>query len=674
MIRLIPVHVLPGRCFEGAAVALLLSFFAWQSLSAIWHKSHTCDEIAHLSSGYSYWKFNEYRLQPENGNLPQRLAGFPLLTRRVNWPPLDQPGQQRFGAFRVGQQLFFGSGNDPEQLVHLGRFGVLIAGLGLGLVVYFWSRRLHGVRGGLLSLTMFSFCPTMLAHGAMITSDMTAALFFLLACWAFWTLPAHVTIGRCLVAGAALAGLCLSKHSAPLFAPMAMILLLLRIIDSRPLPFVRGAIPLSPSARLKRGMRLAIAVAAVIFVAWAIIWAAYGFRYTATAEPLAGRANPFLRAWDELAATSALSERLISFCRRRHLLPEAYLYGLKYTLATAQSRQAFLAGKVSTTGWWWFFPYALLAKTPVSVFALTALSLWAALRASRVAALPGWLARLAPTLPIWTLLTVYWCAAMSSNLNIGHRHIMLTYPAIYILCGVLGPASAARGRVFGGVVLALLLGLMGESFAVRPHYLAFFNAAVGGPSHGYKQLVDSSLDWGQDLPTLKAWLDRNGAPAEVPVFLSYFGTSSPQHYGIRAFAQPGFSVGFRRDNPEYFLPLAPGIYCISATHFQSIYLPRPGPWSDAYESAYQKLQPLYRQMLADRIPPGDFDRVAPELRDPYRDFAALRWSRLCAYLRSRDRRPDANAGYSILIFRLSDQELHEALEGPMPRDPLLNPT
>ena len=59
---------------------------------------------------------------------------------------------------------------------------------------------------------------------------------------------------------------------------------------------------------------------------------------------------------------------------------------------------------------------------------------------------------------------------------------------------------------------------------VRPHYLAYFNESVGGPANGYKHLVDSSLDWGQDLPELKAWTNRLPYDETRPAnfYLAYF--------------------------------------------------------------------------------------------------------------------------------------------------------
>ena len=70
-----------------------------------------------------------------------------------------------------------------------------------------------------------------------------------------------------------------------------------------------------------------------------------------------------------------------------------------------------------------------------------------------------------------------------------------------------------------------------ESVNIRPNYLAYFNQLAGGPSQGYKHLADSSLDWGQDLPALKKWLDGQGLqqPGGSGVYLSYFGTARPEY-------------------------------------------------------------------------------------------------------------------------------------------------
>ena len=132
--------------------------------------------------------------------------------------------------------------------------------------------------------------------------------------------------------------------------------------------------------------------------------------------------------------------------------------------------------------------------------------------------------------------------------------------------------------IFAG---AMLCWQIVESSFLRPDYLAYFNQVAGGPKNGYKHLVDSSLDWGQDLPALTSWLaqnpDRFGTGR---LYLAYFGTALPEWYGIQATSLP-----CDRSAPK-LAPLKPGTYCISATALQQVYSLQHGKWTREYEADY----------------------------------------------------------------------------------------
>jgi hypothetical protein len=296
--------------------------------------------------------------------------------------------------------------------------------------------------------------------------------------------------------------------------------------------------------------------------------------------------------------------------------------------------------------------------------------------------------------PVLALIGVYWAFALSTTLNIGHRHLLPVIPATIVLLGAAGepitritrrgkesPLRGActerseraqgdmrRTRAAAAVVVALLIWHAGESIRIAPNYLAYFNALDGGPTQAYKHLVDSSLDWGQDLPGLKDWLDQQGldGPSSAPVFLSYFGTARPQYYNIAAKALPSFLDWQVTALPE---PLTGGTYCISATMLQGEYLGAPGPWSRAYESGYQQAVQDLRIFASTNT---DKSARAALLRQTGEDFwfkvfhsyEQLRFARLSARLRRRD--PDAQIGYSILIYRLTDADISSALDGPPP--------
>ena len=67
------------QSLEWVAVACLLAVHATLAWTSTLGMGPTFDEPAHIASGLSYWRFNDYRLQPENGNLPQRWCALTLM-------------------------------------------------------------------------------------------------------------------------------------------------------------------------------------------------------------------------------------------------------------------------------------------------------------------------------------------------------------------------------------------------------------------------------------------------------------------------------------------------------------------------------------------------------------------------------------------------------------------
>jgi len=318
-------------------------------------------------------------------------------------------------------------------------------------------------------------------------------------------------------------------------------------------------------------------------------------------------------------------------------------------ISDSATRQSFAAGEWSIVGRWWFFPYCLLIKTPLALFAMVIL---AAAAAWRTGVTWGSFYR---TAPLWILLVVYWAFALTSNLNIGHRHILPTYPVMFILAGAAAGWFAARGvQWVKYVVMIAMMGLAAESLSIYPHYLAFFNVASGGPAQGYRHLVDSSLDWGQDLPELKQYLDAHGLndQQERKVYYCYFGTASAKYHGIEATQLPGYWRLPPSRVPEV---LQPGVYCISVTMLQSLYTPSLGPWCRPYEIAYRERLADVQRLAEARPNPDTLAALLTEhdegwLRVRCMEFERLRVGRLCSYLRSRE--PVAQVGYSINVYEL----------------------
>src|SRR5687768_6289731 len=126
---------------------------------------------------------------------------------------------------------------------------------------------------------------------------------------------------------------------------------------------------------------------------------------------------------------------------------------------------------------------------------------------------------------------VYFLASLTSSLNIGIRHLLPMYPFLFMVVAAAIFGSLQNwDRRFVQTQAAVLAGLLViESVGIRPNYLAFFNGLAGGPENGPRYLIDSNLDWGQDLKKLKEWSDQSGG---ATLCLSYFGHANPQYYGI----------------------------------------------------------------------------------------------------------------------------------------------
>ncbi len=641
------------RIAEAAAVALLLGLHAWLAFSSGAGKSATFDEIAHLGGGYLHWTAGDYRFNAESGALPQRWAAWPLTAYGLGVPPADHPARRGANVWILGRELLYGQGRDAAHLLEAARGMIVVISMALASVVYAWSRACHGPAGGLLSLILYALSPTMLAHARLVTADMTAACFFLLSTGAIWRLLDRVTPMR--FAGAALAtsGLALSKMSWVLILPVAAILALIRLRQERPLElgWGRGS-GLTIDSRRHRSLAttaLALILGLIVFGA---VWSAFGWRFSAQPDaPPAG--STFLHSFDSLLERGGPATAALAAARDARLLPEAYLWGLAYTFDTTRERDAFLAGRTSRTGRWWFFPYAVAVKTPLALLALLGLAA-AAWRRPPWSPPPG-------MAPLWVLAGVYTLAAVTSQLNIGHRHMLPIYPALFIFAGAAGRWLSRQSSLAAILTFVCLGWHAWDSGQVRPHYLSYFNRLAGGPENGYRHLVDSSLDWGQDLPSLASYLrELKTAGGDPPIYAAYFGAAPPAHYGIEARWLYSF---FPVAAPAPTTRLTGGVYCVSATLLQSMHMELAGPWNEERERAYRQRRAQMERLRGQGVAEPELSPA--ELADVFRDYDRLRTARLFAFLRRRE--PDERIGYSILVYRLSDTEVDQALNGAVTR-------
>jgi hypothetical protein len=527
-----------------------LLLYAALALTSMRTKASVFDEAAHLPAGYTYLALRDFRMNPEHPPLVKELAALPLLFMDVK---MRAEGE----VWQLHRQWEFGNRflyhwNDADRLLFWGRLPVVTLGCALAAAVFLWTRGQFGSVAGAIALLLCVLSPDVLAHGQIVTTDVAIALFVFLTVIAFQAVTERVSVGRVLLAGLAAGAACASKFSAPVLAPILGALALVVAVSLEPLVVAIGRErrPVSGAGRKLRV--LALVLAAMTVVALAVVWATYGFQGALANDAAAAQSFE----WSNVEPSRAIPKAAVAALRKTHVVPDAFLFGLLRVYRHSESRPAFLFGQVSDRGWWYYFPATFLLKTPLALLALLAL--------------PYLLRRGAPTRPppfLWLPVLVYAAATLTRSLNIGHRHLLPIYPFLFAAAGRAAASALASGRRGRAAVTVLCAWYCLSVLRVHPHYLGYFNELAGGPSRGWRYLVDSNLDWGQDLKALKAWTDEHGV---AHLKLSYFGTADPAYYGIPCDLLP-----------SYMLPPPRGmvgevrageVVAVSATNLQGVYM------------------------------------------------------------------------------------------------------
>jgi hypothetical protein len=575
-------------------VYLALGTYSYRQLSATW------DEPIHLTSGYVALTQGDYRVEPSHPPLLRMWAALPLLVMPDVQPaaavPDDvAPTQWLSDAYLYAHGFLYRT-NDADRLLYASRFMVLLLGALLGVLVYFWAREWLGPTAALAALACFALEPNLLAHSTLVTTDLGISCLMFGATYFAWRTTRAYTWRNvsaltifCALAAAA-------KFSAVLLAASLPCLVALAI-----------------RARALTLGRAVTVVALPACASLAAIWASYGFRWAPAAAP--GWVFDLHRT--PLNAQAPLLARLTAWVDAHHLLPNAFTEGLFYSAASLQAMPAFLAGAVSTDGWWYYFPVAFLLKAPVAFVILVGVGVYGCVRRRHEFGLS--------TAFVLLPAVLFLAVAMSSGVNIGTRHILPIYPPLVLVAAAgvqeLLRLPARTGRV---AVAAASLALVAEMALVYPHPLTFFNAFVGGAANGHEYLLDSNLSWGQSLKGLKKWMDQTGVEH---VNLSYFGQADPQYYGISCTHLPG-APSFAVD--AIARPRLPGYVAISETTIHGVYA---GPEWRLFYSAFRHLTPAavidnaIRVYWVDEWPESMPDAADPAVHRTLADalFFGMRW-------------------------------------------------
>ena len=645
----------------AAAVAVLLATHVALAVMSLLGENPTVDEVAHLPAGVSYWQKGTFKLYHHNPPLVKLLAAAPVvLAGPVTAPVYAHRSWAAESQASFAERFAFENAGRYLDLFARGRLVMPLFSVLGGLAVFAWSRRLYGDGGGLLSLTLWCLCPNVLAHGRLVTTDVAAAALAAGSTYLFVRYLDRPTWARAAWAGVALGLAELTKFSLILLYGFWPSVALVRYVLGR-----RSA---------GRAHRWGVAAGqGGLILALSILIINLGYGFEGTGQPL-GRfefgsrslTRPRPPGMSSPSSPNQLLELAWHYRVNRFRgtvldglpvpLPRHYVLGFdeqkieteglpKYFGNPDLPRDdgdvggyaVYLNGDLRRSGWWYFYLATLAYKVPEGTWILVALG--GVLLAARRRDGPAWAEEYAVlALPVGVLVAI----SLFTDICLGLRYILPIFPFAFIATGKVVPWAASlgpRGRRWALGAIVAAFGLDAAAVAtIHPHYLAYFNWASGGPDRGSEHLIDSNLDWGQDLTTLGRWLRANHPGRRVG--LAYFGQINPS-----LLTKAGDPAAF-----DWFLPpadgdvepmmsdpsllvgparrLTPGLYAVSAS------LVRGLPWR-MYDSA--SLRPPHRigWEAAWRM---DAPPDHPE-RSPFGYFAAFT--------------PMARVGHSIAIYEIS---------------------
>jgi hypothetical protein len=660
-------------------IGLLVFHYALAARSLLM-ENPTVDEVVHMPAGITYWQKGTFRLYHHNQPLFKLIAALPVVMAHPDTEPLyGMKSWRSKDPSAISFSQWFAALNYERyfELFQLARLTMPFFSIVGGLVVFAWSRRLYGTWGGLLSLSLWVFCPNILAHARLITSDLCSTALGVGATYLFWRYLQKPSWRWAVVAGVALGIAQLSKFSMLLLYAVWPFLWLVRL---------GLVVPRSEWVRvIGKGMIQGLAI-----VALSIVTIDVGYLFEGVGIPLGDfefgsrtltRPVPpgTVRPHSENGLFEAAWQFRVNRFRGTWLgglpapWPEHYLLGfdeqkieteglpIRFDLAIRDRKveeerrvpetadeprgaySVYLNGILRQTGWWYYYLLALVYKVPEGTWLLVALSVAALVLVRRSRS--DWFDEIV----LWTVpLVILFSMSFLTDINLGLRYVLAIVPYVFIAAGKVVPWSMSRSspawrRILGSLIVGSLGLTIAASMWISPHYLAYFNWASGGPDRVPARMIDSNLDWGQDLVGLQDWW-RKTIP-DQPIGLAYFGQINPSIFAMRGErfrwflppVRPGTTdpLPWAKDRPALEGPareLTPGYYAVSATLLYGLKwrLYDPAPLKDVpaawglnwnahepdafgYFREFTPIKKIGHSIYVYRLSAEDVARVAPKL-------------------------------------------------------------
>ncbi len=494
------------RLYKYIVISLLLVHFILAVTSMI-QKSSTSDELLHVVAGYSYLTERDFRYNPEHPPLVKEIAAFPLLFLDLNL----EKGNAWNNAYEwiAGKEFFFKDNENADLILFLGRLMMILISCLLAYFIFKFASELYGNKAGVFALFLYIFSVNILAHARIVQTDLPAALIILMGIYFFRKLLMNPNLKNVLINGL-IFGIALSIKFTTIYLLIFYIVLFITfIVIKRYTKKERNEIyEIFTKNSIKRFIKYSIIILVIPLI---ILFIVYGFNFDLYNNQLKKEIVEHAVGDNFIGKVSYGVVKFVP-------VPSYYLQGLKQVVKQSKTGyRAYIMGQYKKGGWWYYFPIAFLIKTPIAMLLLIILALIFLKKLKK-----NWMDELFLIIPA----LLYFLFFIPSQLNIGLRHILPVYVFLFIFVSKI---INHKKFLIKFLIIILSIWYLISSLIIFPNYLAYFNEIVT-PDYGHNFLIDSNLDWGQDLKGLKKYLDKNEIKDKI--YLSYWGPDDPDYRNI----------------------------------------------------------------------------------------------------------------------------------------------
>jgi len=509
--------------YVRSAPWVLLFIFALICFFSQLEKSVTVDEFSHFPSGIYNLLTMDWSMDCESPPLIKCLtAATCIITQPVI--NLVEIINTKPTSWQLGYQFMYLNMENYRDIYLYGRVMVIFLGCLLGWFIYRFGSQLYGQAGGLFALFLYVFNPNIIAHATLTTIDIGASYFIFLSIYCFWRYLRKKDPSSVMLAGISLGLAQLSKFTALLLYPIFFVIIIFLFVEEW----------ISNRNRNVYGYTLILRNIGcfLIIILVSLIVINIGYLFSGSFRPIG-----------DYHLSSSLLQNISVWLGTLFPvpLPFDYLTGFDQQLALSEGGvyTGYLMGEHSLDGWWNYYLIAFIIKNPSALLIILILTVILWKKSPRT--------ERENDLCIWVPVIMYFFYfSFFTHIPIGVRYILPIFPLIFLAAGSFVNNLILNKKKWRLILPILAFVYLMPAIFVYPNYLSYFNIIAGSSSNGHRWLIDSNLDWGQDLPGLKKYMEREGIKE---IKLGYFGRVDPEIYGIK------YTIPSRE--------LEPGIYAIS---------------------------------------------------------------------------------------------------------------